>query len=242
VSIPEGTKVRVKLESTISSATAEEGQIVEFTVAESVRLGDQIVLAEGARATGTVTLAQAKRRMGRAGKLDFSIDRVKAADNQWIALRYTVNRKSGQSHSVRTGVLTAGIAVAFWPAAPVMLLMKGKDVVVNKGVGFDVFTDNNYVLGSSAAVSQAASAAAQVALPSTQAGSVRAAGAATVTITSAVAGAEIEINGVFVGSTPTSLRMPAGQHKVAVKGNGRVWERILHVNADSEISLKATLN
>src|SRR4051812_37245869 len=91
--IPEGTKIRVRLENTISSATAEEGQIVELSVSEPVKLGDLTVIAEGARVTGTVTEAHEKRRMGRAGKLDFSIDRVKAADNQWVNLRYTVTKK-----------------------------------------------------------------------------------------------------------------------------------------------------
>jgi len=119
--IPEGTKIRVRLENTISSATAEEGQIVELSVSEPVKLGDLTVIAEGARVTGTVTEAHEKRRMGRAGKLDFSIDRVKAADNQWVNLRYTVTKKSGESHAVRTGIITAGVAAVFWPAAPVML-------------------------------------------------------------------------------------------------------------------------
>src|SRR5215831_5618218 len=100
--LPEGTKLRVRLDQNISSATAEEGQIVELTVADAVKVGETIVIAEGARATGTITQAHEKRRMGRAGKLDFSIDRVKTVDNQWIPLRYTVTRKSGQSHAVRT--------------------------------------------------------------------------------------------------------------------------------------------
>src|SRR5438477_12138592 len=97
---------------------------------------------------GTITQAQEKRRLGRAGKLDFSIDRVKTVDNQWVPLRYTVTKKSGQSHAVRTGILTAGVAAVFWPAAPVMLLWKGQDININRGVTFDVFTDTNHALGS----------------------------------------------------------------------------------------------
>src|SRR5687768_3350794 len=132
VTIPQGTKLRVRLEQTLSSATAQEGQTVEFTVADPVKVGDVTVIAESARATGTITEAREKRRMGRAGKLDFSIDRVMVTDNQWVPLRYTVTKKSGESHAVRTGVITAGVAIAFWPAAPVILLMKGKDVSINK--------------------------------------------------------------------------------------------------------------
>jgi hypothetical protein len=142
--LPEGTKVRVRLDQQISSATADEGQIVELSVTDPIRVGDAIVIPEGARVTGTITQAQEKRRMGRAGKLDFSIDRVKSADNQWIPLRYTVTKKSGQSHAVSTGIITAGVAVVFWPAAPVFLLRKGADVTINRGTAFDVFTDANH--------------------------------------------------------------------------------------------------
>src|SRR5947209_17078240 len=84
--------------------------------------------------------------MGRAGKLYFSIDRVRSADGEWIPLRYTVNKRSGGSHAVSTGVLTASAAILFWPAAPAFLLIKGKDVTLNKGMIFDTFTDQNHEL------------------------------------------------------------------------------------------------
>src|SRR5215831_9985046 len=88
--LPEGTKLRVRLDQNISSATAEEGQTVELSVTDAIEVDGTVVIAEGARVTGTVTEAHEKRRLGRSGKLDFSIDRVKTVDNQWIPLRYTV--------------------------------------------------------------------------------------------------------------------------------------------------------
>ena len=241
IMLPEGTKVRVRLEQTITSATAEEGQVVELTAADAVKIGDTIVIPEGARATGTITEAREKRRMGRAGKLDFSIDRVKAIDNQWVPLRYTVNQKSGESHAVSTGVLTAGDAVVFWPAAPVFLLRKGKDITINKGVGFDVYTDTNHVVGTAApapGVPTAAPAASPAAAPAT---AVSPGGMATVSITSSIAGADIEVDGAFVGNTPTTLQMAGGQHHVVVKSGAKTWQRTLQVNAGSTISLNATL-
>ena len=44
--------------------------------------------------------------------------------------------------------LTAGAAVLFWPAAPAFLLIKGKDVSINKGVTVDVFTDADHTMKS----------------------------------------------------------------------------------------------
>src|SRR5215468_9833894 len=148
--LPEGTKLRVRLDENISSATAEQGQVVELSVTDAVRWGEIVVFPEGAHVTGTITQAQEKRRLGRAGKLDFSIDRVKTQDAHWVPLRYTVTKKSGQSHAVSTGILTAGVAAVFWPAAPVFLLRKGADITISRGTAFDVFTDANYMLNTAA--------------------------------------------------------------------------------------------
>ena len=67
VTVPDGTRLRVRLDQTISSASAEQGQSVELSLTEPVKVGDQIVIPEGARVTGTITEAQEKRHMGRAG-------------------------------------------------------------------------------------------------------------------------------------------------------------------------------
>jgi hypothetical protein len=236
--LPEGTKIRVRLDQNITSATAEEGQTVEFSVTDPVRVGDTVVISEGARVTGVITQAHEKRRLGRAGKLDFSIDRVRTVDNQWVPLRYTVTKKSGQSHAIRTGILTAGVAAVFWPAAPVMLLWKGQDVSINRGIAFDVYTDTNHTLSSAAPVARASIAPVLPTLP----GAATANGAsATVSITSSTAAAEIEIDGAFVGNTPTTLILATGAHRIVVKNGPKSWQRSLQVNGGSTISLNAVL-
>jgi len=240
--LPEGTKVRVKLDQHISSATAVEGQIVELSVTDSVLVGENVVIPEGARVTGTITQAQEKRRLGRAGKLDFSIDRVKTQDAHWVPLRYTVTKKSGQSHAVSTGILTAGVAAVFWPAAPVFLLRKGADITISRGTAFDVFTDANYMLNTAAPPSlptNTAAVALPVAAPVARAAS--AAENAAISITSPVAAAEIEVDGVFVGNTPTTLHLAPGPHRIVVKHGTKTWDRTLQVSAGSTVSLNAAL-
>lgn len=241
VTIPDGTKLRVRLDQTISSATADNGQGVELSVTEAVKVGDQVVIPDGARVTGTITEAQEKRHMGRAGKLDFSIDRVRANDGNWIPLRYTVTKRSGGSHAVSTGVMTAGAAILFWPAAPAFLLMKGKDVTINKGVVFDTFTDQDHVLNVGPALAGAthpsgAPAAAPVA------SSAASGGSASVAINSNAAGADIEVDGAYVGSTPTTLTLTPGSHQISVRNStGGAWQRSLQVSAGSTISVNAQL-
>jgi hypothetical protein len=240
--LPEGTKVRVRLDQHISSATAVENQIVELSVTDAVLVGESVVIPEGARVTGTITQAQEKRRLGRAGKLDFSIDRVKTADNHWLSLRYTVTKKSGQSHAVSTGILTAGVAAVFWPAAPVFLLRKGADITINRGTAFDVFTDANHILNAASAPSLPTTTVAvtvPVAAPATRVAS--AAESAAISVTSPVAAAEIEVDGVFVGNTPTILHLSPGAHRVVVKHGTKAWDRTVQVSAGSTVSLNAAL-
>ena len=58
-------------------------------------------------------------------------------------------------------------------------------------------------------------------------------------INSSAAGAEIEVDGAFVGSTPTTLSLSPGPHQIAIKNNGGVWQRNLQVNAGSTINVNA---
>ena len=231
--VPDGTKIRVRLDQTISSSNADEGQAVELSVTEPVYQGQQLLIPEGARVTGTITEAHEKRHMGRAGKLDFSIDRVRAADGRWIPLRYTVNKKSGGSHAVSTGVMTAGAAILFWPAAPAFLLIKGKDVTVKRGVVFDTFPDGDHTLGAASTAN--GPMRASVSMP-------QAAGPASVTVTSNVPGADIEVDGAYVGSTPTTVPLIAGTHQIAVKQGASVWQRSLLVNAGGAVNVNAQLD
>jgi hypothetical protein len=55
---------------------AVEGRSWTFTGTDAVKVSDTMMTAEGAHATGAITPAYEKRRLGRAGKLDSSIDRV----------------------------------------------------------------------------------------------------------------------------------------------------------------------
>ena len=54
--------------------------------------------------------------MGRTAKLDFSIDRVRAIDGEWIAVRYSQTKKDGGNRMLATGVTTGVMADLFWPS------------------------------------------------------------------------------------------------------------------------------
>ena len=248
VILPEGTQVRVRLEQSISSATAEEGQAVNLSVADDVKIGDTIVVAQGSSCVGTITQAVPKRRMGRTGKLDFSIERIVAVDGTSVPLRYSPTKKEGGSKAATTGALTAGAAIVFWPAAPVFLLMKGKDVTINRGIVFNVFTDQRFTLNPKAVtIAPAGATTVQPAQPVTTPAPAPTPVAppppppATVTITSDPAGADIEVDGTFIGNTPTTLQMAPGPHSFLIKHGTATWTRTVQIQAGGTITLSAPL-
>ena len=63
-----------------------------------------------------------------------------------------------------------------------------------------------------------------------------------VTITSTPDGAEVWVNGDFVGNTPAKLTLAAGECKIRVFLPGyKSWEREIQIHPDSELSVKANL-
>jgi PEGA domain/SmpA / OmlA family len=66
--------------------------------------------------------------------------------------------------------------------------------------------------------------------------------AAEVTVASQPEAAEIYLDGKLAGSTPSTLKLPAGDHRVTLRLAGyQDWEQTLHVLAESRITLQADL-
>jgi hypothetical protein len=238
LAIPEGTKVRVRLDQALSSETSEVGQSLQFSASDDVKVNDVVMIPRGSVVNGTVVVAVPKKTMGRAGKLDFSIDNIIGPDGGKIPLRYSPVKKKGESHAVRTGVITAGVAVLFWPAAPFVLLMHGKDATFPQGMTFEVFTDALYTIKPEGFTSTTSTISAPSA-PSVL--SVISLPPASVVITSVPPGADIMVDGAFVGNTPSTVQVPAGPHAVKVLKGPLQWERNLSVQPGSTLNVAATL-
>src|SRR5580700_431259 len=130
--LQDGTAVTLRLGRSLSSADAHAGDRVDFEVAEEVSVNRIVVIPKDSPASGTVVEAHKKRRMGRAGKLDVTIDSVQLVDGEKVTLR-AVKESQGGSHA---GLMAGGMvatSLIVWPAAPVFLLMHGKDVTIAKG-------------------------------------------------------------------------------------------------------------
>ena len=143
--IPDGTRIAVRTMEQLSSATLKDGSPVTFAVVEDVVVDGEVVIKQGTPVRGTIVDAEAKRRMGRAGKLQYTVNETKAVDRSAIRLRALQDRK-GDSNVTSTAVTTVAVGVFVPVAAPFFLLRKGHDIVVPEGTRIDTFVDGDHLV------------------------------------------------------------------------------------------------
>ena len=229
--IEEGTPVKLRTARTISSADAHTGDTLDFEVLEDVFAGGILVIPKGGIAWGTVTEAEPKRRMGRGGKLNVNIDSVRLTDGEKVALRAVKDTQGGGHVGAMTGAMVA-TSIVFFPAAPFFLFMHGKDITIPKGTEITAYINGDTRLDQ----------AKFQPTPTNASPAAVAATTAQLDISSTPAGADIEIDGKFVGSTPSSVTVSPGDHDIVVKKSGFVaWERKIaastgHVNLSAELA------
>lgn len=76
INLPEGTSIRVRLDSDLGSNISHAGDTFTATVADDVMKGGEVVIAKGARAEGTVVDAKPLGRFKGGAALVVKLDRV----------------------------------------------------------------------------------------------------------------------------------------------------------------------
>src|SRR5438128_2235797 len=234
--LEDGTPVKLRIGRTVSSADAHVGDTVDFEVLDEVRLTNLLIIPKGGVAWATVTEAQSKRRMARGGKLDMNIDSVRLVDGEKVALRAVKDVKGGGHTGAMTGAMV-GTAIVFFPAAPLFLFMHGKDITIPKGTEITAYISGDTRLDQAKFQgSKTDNASVTAAIVSTT---------GQLDITSTPPGADIEIDGKFVGNTPSSISVAPGDHKISIKKSGFTeWTRKMlvssgHVNINAELTAEA---
>jgi PEGA domain len=234
--LEDGTPVKLRLTRNLSSADATTGDRVDFEVLEEVTVKDLIVIPRGGLALATITDAEHKRRMARGGKLDVNIDDVRLIDGEKAPLRAVKEAKGGGHTGAMTGAMVA-TAVVFFPAAPLFLFMHGKDITIPKGTEITAYINGDIPLDPAKFQTKPATEAAGV---STQ--TVAETGLSLIDVKSTPEGADITVDDKFMGNTPSTLKLPAGDHKIKLeKSKFNVWEKTLSVSAGETLSINATL-
>jgi hypothetical protein len=248
--LEDATPVKLRLTRNLSSADAKTGDRVDFEVLEDIKVKDLIVIPRGGIAWGTVTEAQAKRRMARGGKLNVNIDDVRLADGEKVALRAVKETKGGGHTGAMTGAII-GTAIVFFPAAPLFLFMHGKDITIPKGTEITAYTNGDIPLDPAKFHSQVATQPAAdptSGQPSPVAAPAQSTNGAdpvlsSVEVKSSPDGADITVDEKYMGSTPSTVKLTPGEHKVKLEKPGfKTWEKTLTVSAGTTATVNPTLD
>jgi hypothetical protein len=233
--VKDGTPIKLKLKRGVYSQYAKIGDEVEYLADEEVVVNGKIIVPEGSTVKGKVVSAEHKRRMGRGGKIDISADSIKLFNSQSIPLRAFQQARGGGQGLDMSGEMLAAASLTLGVGAPFVLFKHGKDIEIRQGSSFTAFVNGDTWLEDIAFPAKSSSTvsdpAQQVVLvPKRSEDSPQNSQTAAVSITSAPAGAEIELDGSFVGNTPETLRVLPGDHLVVLHKHGyKNWERKLRI-------------
>jgi predicted small lipoprotein YifL len=235
--LEDGTPIKMRINRTISSADAHIGDTVDFEVPEDISVNGTPVIAKGGLAFATVTEAQSKRRMARGGKLDINIDYVKLLSSEKAALRAVKDMKGGGHTGAMVGGMVA-TSIVFFPAAPFFLFMHGKDTSIPKGTEITAYVNGDMKLDLAKFQPNSGTppSATEASNPTANATTAK------LRVDSDPSGADIEIDGSFVGNTPSDVQLAEGDHTITVKKTGfQNWERKMKISGGSSVHVNAGL-
>jgi hypothetical protein len=135
--LKEGADVNLKFAQDLSSKTANEGDPVNLTLDQDLKMGDVIIAKAGAIAVGTITHAKKAGMMGKAGELNMRLQYLMVGDTR-LRLRGT----KGKEGEGKEGAAVA-LTVLF---GPIGLIKHGKNVDIKAGTPLLAYTDENFDL------------------------------------------------------------------------------------------------
>jgi activator of HSP90 ATPase len=117
--------------------------------------------------------------------------------------------------------------------------MHGKDISIPKGTEITAYVNGDMKLDI--AKFQPAAPTQQPAMTHS-ASPTATSSSAKLQMESNPSGADIEIDGSFVGNTPSDVQVPEGEHTISLKKAGfNVWERKMKISGGSSVHLNAEL-
>ncbi|MBI1352867.1 MAG: PEGA domain-containing protein [Acidobacteria bacterium] len=234
VQIASGTPLSLRFTSTVSSAQARQGQIVPFEVTRALRVDGVTVIPSGSEGWGVVSAVAPPGRLRRDGSLEIELQGVCLADGSAMGLRAAAQgaapaptRDEGEDD--RMYVL---------PALPVMMFLYGDAVTVPAGQEVHAELAESRRLSSMDLHTDEPATGCRPSRSTVQA----ARAGSRVSVRSDPAGAEIHVDGVYVGDTPSTLNLPTGNHHLEVVKSGHTrWERTIAVTGGGDVNVSASL-
>ena len=137
--IPEGTIVKVKSLSPITSKNSKEGDVVDFAIFQDLEIDGMLVIKEGALVSAFIQSAEKAKGLGKAGEIRIQFNYTKSVNGTKIPLRSTKGTLEGD------GKLGGAIALAV-VLSPLFLLKKGKEAKIAEGKVMEAFVSQDVKL------------------------------------------------------------------------------------------------
>jgi hypothetical protein len=145
VVLKDGTPVQLKFVHKVISSRVIAGEKLDLQVVEEVRIGDRVVIPKDSAAEAMVTMAQAKRAMGRGGNLEIKIESVRLTSGETARLRMLKDVK-GEGNKAPMIVGAVAIGIVYLPAAPLFFYVHGKDAVIPEGTEITAYVNGDVSL------------------------------------------------------------------------------------------------
>jgi hypothetical protein len=244
VPVRDGQLVRLKLRNILTTDNVQKGDGIEFEVMEDILVSGHVVIAKGAAAHGKVLdVKGAGKPKAKDAEVVFQFTTVRAVDNQELPLRLQPVKSRKPKASENEVRERSPI-----PGYPSRL------IGAEKGKEYKAYTEGAFVINAADTIvtPPAAPAVATPATPPAGPAAPVAAPAAvalglapepaSVEFNSTPDGADILIDGAFVGNTPSTLRVTPGHHAIEIRMAGyHSWTRTMVVDPGSHPSVRATL-
>jgi hypothetical protein len=144
IAIPAGTSITVRLQESLSSASAIPGERFEAVIDEPVAVGNEVVLPVGTFVSGHVTLARRSGRLRHPGELGLTLDTVTVGQQQ-VPLSTSNIVVRGASHKKRNwGWIGGGTGGGALVGA---LAAGGKGALIGSGIGAAAGTTTAFLTG-----------------------------------------------------------------------------------------------
>lgn len=150
VKIPNGVAIQVEAPFDVNSQLVRKGDKISFRVVSPVKVDGVVVIAQGATATGEVTLTQRGGHFGRAGRLAWAMKDVVAVDGTRIPLQ-AGGRIVGDSHGGQVATQMAIMGATFFILAPLALLAgfkRGENAILPAGKRLEIATQGETTISA----------------------------------------------------------------------------------------------
>lgn len=142
VTIPDGTEIEIQLKTQASGEELKVGDIVDFVVVKPVQVNGVTIFEKDATARAKITTAKRAGHWGKAGKLEWAMQDVLAADGNRVPARFT-KRQVGDSKGGTVAVAAVATTVLLGPVGLLWGLKKGKPAIIPAGNRYSVFVNGD---------------------------------------------------------------------------------------------------